>query len=356
MLPKGLDWFTPGLNLSNLVGGLKTSHETSKDIFPALLFVRNGEHVVNHPIWVSHLNHCPRATGERQQRRSQQNIVVQLLKPPSTGSSTYAKLEANAIQYSCTKVFYDNVSSISISTSYLWKFQDDGQWWLVVFLLFGELFPFFSLSKDDLYGSNKRGVGDSWCHWICSSYACWSYRHNWTQMKFSACALVPNMAKEQIEVGIFWHSWSARCPFVWSWRMSSGADQNCSRFFKWMWTVQEHPVACWMHETGIPRHSWTHHQIRRCAKFWEWGWVMLSFLLSKISKHYWIVFLFKLFTSSFFPKFGHQVKDSKPWSCSCFRFGDMFFKVQWKPKIQTQKCWNLYIAWVWVVGIVGIGK
>ena len=53
------------------------------------------------PMWVSHLKHCPGATGERQQRRSQQNIVVQLLKPPSTGSSTYAKpiVEASSGRY-----------------------------------------------------------------------------------------------------------------------------------------------------------------------------------------------------------------------------------------------------------------
>ena len=38
--------------------------------------------------------------------------------------------------------------------------------------------------------------------------------------------------EEHIEVGIFWHPWSARCPFAWSWRMSSGADQNCSQVFQ----------------------------------------------------------------------------------------------------------------------------
>ena len=145
--------------------------------------------------------------------------------------------------------------------------------------------------------------------------------------------------------------------FAWSWRMSSGADKNCSHLFKWRGCGRYswHPVACWMREAGIPRHSWTHHQIRRCAKIWEWGMcICWGFLLSKIWNT--IVFLFKLLTSSFFPKFGHQVKDSKPWSRSCFRFGDMFFlKFQWKPKIQIQRCWNFYRAWVWVVGMFGTG-
>ena len=69
---------------------------------------------------------------------------------PALTQSRLSKHKADAIHsFSPTRVILlrQRISSISISTSYLWRFQDDGQWWLVVFLLFGELFPFFSVER-----------------------------------------------------------------------------------------------------------------------------------------------------------------------------------------------------------------
>lgn len=313
-------------------------------------------------MWVSHLKHCP----GRQESGSSAGVsrilwcncwsLLQL--GPALTQSRWSKHKADAIHsYSSTRVIIlrQRISSISISTSYLWRFQDDGQWWLVVFLLFGELFPFFLYREMNciVQTSEAWATPDvvEFAHRMCAgptgtieprrsfqlAQLCRIWRRSTSKWGYLDTLEVLGVLlrglggchQELIKTAVIFSS-------------NVDVDGTLDIQLRVECVKQESPgtLEPTTRSEGAPKSG-----SGACAYAEGFCWA-----------RFWntIVFLFKLLTSSFFPKFGHQVKDSKPWSRSCFRFGDMFFlNFQWKPKIQIQRCWNFYRAWVWVVGIFG---